>query len=383
MQESVKYDEDAIVQLKRRVGTPITERAPIPYITVATADAIRHWAYGIGDYNPLYIDAQYARHSHHGRLVVPPSLLYAFDKRVTGGVMGMPGIHGLFSGVRWEWQKRAYEGARIEVSEAIVHDVRERTGSFAARELQVTSKITLVDELGDLVAMSYPYSFRMERQEGQQRLPYAERRQPAYTSDELEAIWEEAAAEWRRGSAPFSLDDVAPGENIGTVVRGPLTVSDMIVFLMGWGGQYIRSHGDWVRWLRRHPKGTIRNELGLPDTAEAVHWDAQVARSIGAPGAYDFGPQRVAWAITAVTNWMGDGGFLKCLEFHLRRLVFLGDVVRINGTVTKTEHNAGDPSGAATIEISLTNQHQEVVASGTAIVDLPATSPSGTAGSRP
>ena len=59
--------DDVVEILRERIGTPITSNSPRPYVTVATQDAIRHWCYGIGDYNPLYLDPDYAaRGPYHG-----------------------------------------------------------------------------------------------------------------------------------------------------------------------------------------------------------------------------------------------------------------------------------------------------------------------------
>ena len=32
---------------------------------------------------------------------------------------------------------------------------------------------------------------------------------------------------------------------------------------------------------------------------------------VGAPGAYDYGPERCSWLTHHLTNWMGDDGFLR------------------------------------------------------------------------
>jgi len=42
---------EARAALRARIGQPV--RCPEPYIEVATRDAIRHWANGIGDRNPF------------------------------------------------------------------------------------------------------------------------------------------------------------------------------------------------------------------------------------------------------------------------------------------------------------------------------------------
>src|ERR1700738_4156733 len=46
---------EALTALRSRIGQPV--RRPEPYIEVATPDAIRHWAHGIGDRNPHWAEA--------------------------------------------------------------------------------------------------------------------------------------------------------------------------------------------------------------------------------------------------------------------------------------------------------------------------------------
>jgi hypothetical protein len=67
---------EALPALRARIGQPV--RRPEPYIEVATRDAIRHWAHGIGDRNPFWAGAG----------VAPPTILFAMDRVVSGYVGG-------------------------------------------------------------------------------------------------------------------------------------------------------------------------------------------------------------------------------------------------------------------------------------------------------
>jgi len=44
-----------------------------------------------------------------------------------------------------------------------------------------------------------------------------------------------------------------------------------------------------------------------------VNTDDYVARELGIHSAYDYGADRITWIGHALTNWMGDDGFLKKL----------------------------------------------------------------------
>src|SRR6266513_6303484 len=74
-------------------------RRPEPYIEVATRDAVRHWAHGIGDRNPHWAAARQA----------PPTILFAMDRIVSGYVGGLPGIHAMYGGTDFRWRREIHE----------------------------------------------------------------------------------------------------------------------------------------------------------------------------------------------------------------------------------------------------------------------------------
>lgn len=364
-----KFDEALIDRLRERIGTSTSPTKPQPFVTVANADAIRHWAHAIGDYNPLYLDREYAEKSPFGHLVAPPSMLYAFDKRANGGVSGLPGIHGLMGGCEWEWNRPIHERDEL-TADAWLASVEERVGGFAGRQLKITSEVTFRDARGEVVGVSRPYGFRMERDAGREKGKYKPQESPYYSREELDAIWDQMVAEKARGAEKRYYQEVAVGDELEQVVRGPITKSDFSVFTQGWGSQFVRAHGDWVRWVRRHPDGGIRNAFGVPEAAEAVHWDDSFARLIGVPRAYDYGPQRISWMMTLLTNWMGDHGHLRGFGVQLRRPVMVGDVVFVRASV-QAKPRAAAADGAVGIALVATNQNDELVARGTATVHLP------------
>ena len=100
-----------------------------------------------------------------------------------------------------------------------------------------------------------------------------------------------------------------------------------------------------------------------------MHWDEPFARAVGVPGAYDYGPERVAWLGHLVTNWMGDRGQLRRLNVQVRRHNLIGDVTWCRGVVTgKTDD--GDEA-LVQLELRAVNQRGETTASGTAMVAVP------------
>ena len=160
------------------------------------------------------------------------------------------------------------------------------------------------------------------------------------------------------------------GDELPHVVKGPLTVTDIIVWLMGFGGQWLRAHGDAVRWYARHPKGGIKNSFGAYEPPEIVHWDNELARRVGVPAAYDYGPQRVSWLGHMLTNWCGDHGFLRNMNVEVRRFNLVGDTTWCRGKVAR-KYREGDKA-LVECEIHAIDQRGDITAKGNATVELPA-----------
>ena len=124
---------------------------------------------------------------------------------------------------------------------------------------------------------------------------------------------------------------------MGPMVKGPLTVTDMICWHVGMGmGLY------GVKPLRlgyqnrtRIPRFFHRDELNVPDVMQRVHWDPEFARRIGNPTTFDYGRMRETWLIHLCTDWMGDDAWLWKLECEFRKFNYVGDTQWLSGTVVR------------------------------------------------
>ena len=111
---------------------------------------------------------------------------------------------------------------------------------------------------------------------------------------------------------------------------------------------------------------------GLADVPELVHMEDSRAQTIGIPGAYDYGCQRISWLDNVVTNWMGDDGFIKKLNGTLKRFNIVGDTHWMKGKVTKKY--IVDREHLVDIECWGENQRGEITLPGSATVRLPSKS---------
>jgi len=155
-----------------------------------------------------------------------------------------------------------------------------------------------------------------------------------YSEDELTAI-DKAVLEEEKNICGRNIrywEDVEEGQALTPIARGPLSMMDTMGFLVGCGRGH--THGVLLKGALRHPGHFFRNPEaggGVEYTGIGHHRES-VAKEVGVPGVYDYGPQRSAWVATLVTNWMGDSGFLKRIKTELRRFNTMGDTTVFIGT---------------------------------------------------
>lgn len=362
--EFASISQDEVEQLRSMIGRPI--RSDRPHVTQLTSDAIRHYALGIGDRNPLWTEPAYAE-ARGRQQAAPPSALLAMDKVFSGYVTGLPGIHAMYAGATFDFERPLQVGDQL-IGSATLKELIERPSKFAGRSWQQIYEVPFHDLNGDLVCTGHSYCFRTERDSARENKKYDEIRvewTPAQIAEISQRYRDEEAR--RRGAKPFYVQDVSVGDRLPQITKGPYTATTAIAYLLGWGGLYVRAHGDAFDLFSRHPALGIPNEWGVPEPPERVHWDPDLARRVGVPGAYDYGPERVSWLGHVVTDWMGDDGFLKFLDVQVRRHNVLGELVTCDGHVTAVDVE----SGTVDITLDAVNQDGHESARGTAKVVLP------------
>jgi acyl dehydratase len=365
-----RITEEGLAQLNRRIGVeyPIED----PFVSHVNEDSIRHAARGIGDANPLWIDTAHARGSRYGAPVAPPALLYgvawgSWDMRRGEG---LPGVHGLHSRDRWTYYRPLLAGDIVRAVKKLV-SLEERQGRYAGRSIIQTREFTYFNQRDEVVARCFMSAFRTERGAGKEGGRYSAIERARYSEAEIDAIDDAIAAEHVQGAAPRWWEDVTIGDPLQPIVRGPLTIADMITWLQGVGSPHVRSGQYWLQYRRRSPKVAVRNpESNVWEAVERVHWDSFMAQEIGMPAPYDYGAQRGAWASHLLTNWAGDDGWVAEVDIRYRGMNFLGDTLWIRGAVTDKWRGS---TGTGFVECSIegVNQRGEGIMPGRAVVALP------------
>jgi len=356
-----RITEEGIAALRADIGRTST----LPQFNeYASSDTIRHFALGRGDDNPLFCNAAYAANALYGSLVAPSTFVLScgFPRS-----RGLPGVHGLFTGIELECHRPIKVGTRVIATTAL-HAVDERQGRYAGRQYQQTSVTHYDDDDGNRLSTLYSHAFRMERDKAGKSDKFAGLERKIYLAEDLakiEAAYDGELSE-RRGATPRYWEDVQVGERLSPMAKGPLTVTDNIAFLIGFGTVFIRAHRQWHEFRQRHPGAGIKDPHGVWDVPERVHWDEELAASIGMPGPYDYGPQRIAWFDHRVADWMGDDGWMKRLNVSLRAPNFVGDTTWIDGVVAEKGEE-----GTVILDLAAIDQRGRQTASARATVELP------------
>lgn len=363
---------DAFAEATRLLGQEIRVEQ---WNEEASKDVIRHYAWGIGDDNPLYTDAAHAAKTRWGRIIAPPTFIYGvFDAVVAPG---LPDVQWIYSGADWIFDRPIFVNDQIEARARYV-DVKEITGKRVERMLVQTGEVTYTNQTGETVARGLSHCFRIPRAEADGGLHYERRAPHRYTPAELRAIEEAVLDEYRRGAEPRYFEDVAEGEELPTVVKGPLNRLDMTCYYAGAVGTsgYKSTKLKWkyAHWAKHSPE-RLPNNYDPSYYAAAVspsigHQDEQVAQQeIGMPGPYDNGPQRIGFMTTCVTNWMGDDGFVAGLSVRIKLPVIFGDTTYCKGKVTSKRRDGA--KALVDLAIRAENQLGQTTATGTAVVELP------------
>lgn len=367
-----KITEQAVARLRSRMGKPF----PIeyPYIRFVNQDSITHVARSIGDDNPLYIDPDYAKGTRYGKLVSPPALFYAlawgsWDLRRG---QGLPGVHGLHSGDKWWYFRPVLAGDELHATKELIRaDPME--GRFAGKNMFMQADaIKFYNQDDELVAIQHMPVVRAEREASKKTGKYTNVEKSTYTPEELAQIDSELEAEIPRGGTPRLWEQTEVGEKLDPVVKGPLTLPDMVTWLQGIGSPHVRSGKYWMQYRKSSPKVAVIDPVtGIPQAVERVHWDDYMAAEIGMPSAYDYGSQRGGYATYFATNWVGDDGWVAELDFQFRGMFFNGDVFRMNGEVTDKWRGAKTGNGYVQFKFASVNNRGDDIMPGTGIAALP------------
>ena len=351
------------------------------YIQTATEDNIRNFAHGCGDDNPLFCDPHYARGTRWGSVIAPGMMSGVINAPMNGDPVPdhikalrkslFKGVHVFVSGSTWDYYRPVYPGDTLysyngdETSEVKVSE-------FSGRSVISVRKDVKVNQRGEVVAVYRILRVLTERKTAAKKGKYSAITPATYTDEamaEIEAIY---AAEKVQGASPRYFDDVAVGDSLGKMAKGPLTVTDVICFhSAGYGFvPYAPTVGRLAHKNRqRIPAFYVKNEYGVPDVAQRLHWDPVWAQAIGNPMAYDYGVMRENYLQHYLTDWAGDNGIITRVHDEIRKFNYMGDTQFVTGEITGKR----DENGQALVDVAVrfVNQRGDETVKATATIALP------------
>jgi acyl dehydratase len=349
----------------------------------ASQSGIFRWAYSIGDDNPLYVDPNYAQGTRWGAQIAPGSMAQVLHSGMLGDPMDpelakktrslFRGIHVFVAGADKYWYRPIFVGDSLH-GYGGVDAVEVKPSEFAGRSVIRYHRSVNLNQRGDIAFIVRGRAIHTERKAAAERGKYAEIEPAVYTDDDIKRIDDIYASEKRRGAEPRYFEDVEVGEKLPSYVKGPLTVTELIVFHAGGygittGGYRIGGSREWWKNRNRIRNFYIKDEFGVPDVSQRVHWNSDWARKIGNPMAYDYSVLRESWLHHYLTDWVGDDGWVFRQYDEVRKFNYMGDVQFLTGEVVGKR--VEDGCCFVDLMVKTTNQRDTVTTVCEASVILP------------
>jgi acyl dehydratase len=350
--------------------------------SVATVDAIRNFALGIGDDNPLYVDETYGPTTRWGSQIGHGTQM----AHVKSPMLGDPipdeikkqtksmfrGVHVFVSGGTWEWYRPLRPDDRLHSFRG-EESLDVKASEFAGRSVITVSRDVAVNQFGEVLGVYKILRVLTERSKSREKGKYAAIEPAHYTDEDYEKIDAIYESEKPRGAEKRFWEDVNVGDELPPMVKGPTTTTEMIVFHAG--GYGFIPYGLGASRLgyknrKRIAPFYIKNAQGVYDVAQRLHWDSEWAKAIGNPMAYDYGVQRQCWFYHHVSDWAGDDACIIAMEDSIRKFNYMGDTQFLSGTIT-AKRTTETGQKVVDIELHMINQRETETAYGSATVALP------------
>jgi acyl dehydratase len=371
--------DDYVQLLRQAVGTefhnewspgmhgPRFPRPLVGFNAQVTRDSIRHLVDAVGDLNPLYRSTDYAAKTKYGVIIAPPTILYgvAYGHYVDPLVFPTsPDFPNTYGGDAYEWFCPLCEGDDVDFTTTMPTRVEVKETRAYGKTAFVWGIHEFHRRQGGIPLARC--TFLMVVRPRQRAQMAAEARSavaaPSYTEEFIRELYAAQDREVVRGAEPRLWEDVEVGSSLTPVVRGPHSVMDRVAWIAAAIGErffvsdrinrFTVEHSGWGTWD--------------PDLHEYrnFHDDMFAADYQGS-----FGAQRSAWIAMALTNWMGDDGFLWKLSSQHRIMggnawVFTCEP-RVTGKYILRGRHCVD------VDCPLTNQDGTVVTTATASIILP------------
>ncbi len=341
-------------------------------------ETIRCWNYNIGNNDPLYTNREYAENSCWGGPIASPGRFMnyvaegAFLPTERNGII--KGMNHMYGGTVYEYNDVLRVGTRLHIKDEFLGVQEKMVKNKPYRMLIETGRRHFLDQndteivtvtANTVITCTYPE----KREEGDSAV-FGKKEKPFYSDEQLDTLhrhYEDyLAGKLRRGSEIRYWDDVQEGDELPSLMKGPLDIVDQASFMCACG---YRFGCGATKWELVSPRRNVRD----PETNEwtypvVFHISERMSHVMGYPLATIFGGFGEAWTSEIVTNWAGDHAFVKRLSHQMRRASFEGDLITVKGHVTRKYIDNGEH--LVDIEMWTENQNGVVLVPSKATVKL-------------
>lgn len=330
------------------IGVRMEERPP--WNTMATPDAIRQFAFCIGDDNPLWLDSRHAETGPYGRLCAPPTFALSVLYPVLHGAAVDFTPTFLISELEFRFHQPILAGDALQ-PEAILKHVFPGVDRAGREVVYLVTETSYRNASGDLVGSINATLAAIELHPGELLV---DRDIQTYTQSELDDIARSLKSETRTGRDGLDPLSLRVGHRLPSRVRGPLTIGDLICWQAAIGPPYRGHRLAYLDLLERPHTATTLPGVGWPVRYSQQHEDGRISPQRGMPAPFDNTTMRAAWIGAMITDWIGDRGVLQRLRVNATSPVLYGDVTRYEGSVSQISHQ----QSAAILELVLEGRNQ-------------------------
>jgi hypothetical protein len=318
--------------------TPSLQHPYPVFHRVASKDLVLHMAFAADCWNPLWSDEKYARNTRWGGIIALPMFLNCISHGgTTDYILRVPaeiGINMTSVCHCYEFFKPIYIGDsfRVFIGRHKLEDMTRQEDS-ANRKFKYNVEVNYINQRDELVGI-----FR--RADITEILPpntgvpgnLKFTHEHVYSDEDIKAIDRLYDAEDIRGAKIRYWEDVSEGDELKPVVMGPITSWDSVIGIQSYG-------------IGLFPMIEVRRKTGdrvvidpatlIPHKSVEFHLSEEGAKMLGASSTTLF-PATFEYLICRlITNWMGDDGFLRGLEWRKMTNVPIGDTIFGTGKVIR------------------------------------------------
>ena len=331
---------DRLRKLAGWLGETPSVQNPYPvFHRVASRDLILHMAYAADCWNPLWSDEYYARNTRWGGIIAQPMFLNCISHGGTVdyflkvppevGVVKVTVCHS------YDFFKPIYidDSFRVFIGRHKLEDIT-RSGETSHRKFKHNVEVNYINQRDQLVGIFRRADIAEIFLPGTVVLPPDLKftQEYVYTPDQIAAI-DRLSEEFEvRGSQIRYWEDVNEGDDLKGLVMGPVTPFDSIIGIQSYGiGLFPMSE------VRRKTSERVLVDpvTNIPHKSVEFHITEQGARLNRSHCTTLFPATFEYFFCRLVSNWMGDDGFLRKLEWKKLINVPIGDTIFGCGKVMK------------------------------------------------